>query len=82
VSTTGRSPRTGACTIKHYIFILEQAALNKSNLLLTVILQNAQTLQLFTKIIYKKVFTKVIKMPSWMAWVQRPSGLIKMREDA
>jgi len=51
MSTTGRSPRTGAGTIKHYIFILEQAALNKSNLLLTIILQNPQTLQLFTKII-------------------------------
>ncbi len=24
------------------------------------------------------MYTKVIKMPSWMAWVQRPSGLIKM----
>ncbi len=27
-----------------------------------------------------KVFTKVIKMPSWKAWAQIPSGLIKMRE--
>jgi hypothetical protein len=25
----------------------------------------------------KKVFTKVIKMPSWKVWVQRPSGLFK-----
>jgi len=24
----------------------------------------------------KLVFTKVIKIPSWMAWVQKPSGLI------
>jgi hypothetical protein len=23
-------------------------------------------------------FTKVIKMPSWNAWVQRPCGLIKL----
>jgi hypothetical protein len=25
----------------------------------------------------KKIFTDVIKAPSWMAWVQRPGGLIK-----
>jgi hypothetical protein len=25
----------------------------------------------------QRVFTKVIKMLSWMAWVQRPSGPIK-----
>ena len=25
-----------------------------------------------------KVHKKVYQMPSWMAWVQRPSGLIKM----
>jgi len=24
-----------------------------------------------------KVFTKIIRMLSWKAWVQRPSGLIK-----
>jgi len=30
---------------------MEQVALNKSSLFLTIILQNAQTLQLFTKII-------------------------------
>jgi len=28
------------------------------------------------------VYTEVIKMPSWMAWVQRPSGLVKMGEKA
>jgi hypothetical protein len=36
-----------------------------------------QTLQLFT-VIKKRVFTNVIKMPSWKAWLQIPSGLIKM----
>ncbi len=25
-----------------------------------------------------KLYIKVIKMPSWKAWVQRPSGQIKM----
>ena len=29
-----------------------------------------------------KAYTKVIKMPSWMAWVQRPSGLIKVEGSA
>ncbi len=40
-------------------------------------LHNTQALQPFTKISKQKVFTKVIKMPRWKAWVQRPSGLIK-----
>ncbi len=48
--------------------IIEQVALNKSSLLQKNILQNTQTLQLFTK---------VIKMPSWQAWAQRKSGLIE-----
>jgi hypothetical protein len=39
-----------------------------------VLKKNTPTL-LFTKII--KVFTKVIKILSWKAWVQRPSGVIK-----
>ncbi len=34
-------------------------------------------MQLFTKAIKREVYTKVIKMPGWMAWVQRPSGLVK-----
>ncbi len=29
------------------------------------------------RLIKGKVFTKVIKMPSWRAWVQRTSSLIK-----
>ncbi len=60
-------------------FIKAQVALNKTRLVLKIILQNTQTLQLFTKITKSKVFTKV---PSWMAWVQRPSGVIKIREEA
>ncbi len=37
-----------------------------------------QILQLFTRLLKWKVYTKVIKMPSWMAWVQRPSCQIKV----
>ncbi len=55
-------------------------AWNKSSLLLNIIFQNPQTIQLVIKIIKQKVFTKVIKMPSWKASVQIPSGLIKMGE--
>jgi hypothetical protein len=35
------------------------------------------TLQLFTKIIKQKVFTIVIKMLSWKAFVKRQSGPVK-----
>jgi hypothetical protein len=63
-------------------FIIEQVPWNKSSLLPKNILQNTQTLKLFTRILKQKVFTKVNKMPSSVAWVQKPSGLIKMREEA
>jgi hypothetical protein len=49
----------------------------KSSLLMKNVLQNKQTLQLFTEIIKTKLFTKVINLPSWKAWVYRPAGLIK-----
>jgi len=42
--------------------------LNKSILLLKIILENTQTLHSKLK---RKVFTKVIKMPSKEAWVYR-----------
>ncbi len=29
-----------------------------------------------------KVFSKVIKMQSWVAWVQRPRDIIKIKEEA
>ncbi len=48
--------------------LMKQVALNKSSLLLRNILQNTQTLQLFTKIIKHKLSTKVINMPHWRAW--------------
>jgi len=51
-------------------------ALNKSSLVLNIILQNTQTLQLFTNIINAESIAKVIKIPSWKAWVERPNGLI------
>jgi hypothetical protein len=59
------------------IGIREQVAWNKSSLLLTIILQNTQILQQFTKTIKQKLFTKVNNLTSWMAWVEQPAGLIK-----
>ncbi len=52
----------------NHILLLEQVVLNKSSLLQKNILQNTQTLQLFAK---------VMKIPCWQAWAQRPSGLIE-----
>ncbi len=42
---------------------------NKSSLLLKIILQNTQTLQLFTNDIKQKIFTKDLKMASGESWV-------------
>ncbi len=42
---------------------MEQVASSKSSRLMKNTLQNTQRLQLFTKILKQKVFTKVIKMP-------------------
>jgi hypothetical protein len=64
---------------------MEQVARNKSSLLLNEQIQNKQTLQPFTKIIKIEsvyVFTKVIKNAKQKAWVQSPSSLIKMGEEA
>jgi hypothetical protein len=41
-----------------------EVALNKSSLILKIVLQNTQTLQLFEINIKQKLFTKVLKMPS------------------
>jgi hypothetical protein len=60
--------------------MVEQVVQNKSSLLQKVILQTTQTLQLFATILKQEVLTKVIKKPSWKAWVQRPSGIIKKKE--
>jgi len=59
------------------INVIGQVAWNKSSLLLKIILQNSQTLQLFTINIKHKLFTKAITMPSLRAWLNRPSGLIQ-----
>ncbi len=62
-------------------FLVQQVAWNKSSLLLKIIVQNIQTFQLFAKITKREVFTKVTKI-RWVDLVQRPSGPIKMREEA
>ncbi len=62
---------------KKFHGIIEQVAWNKSSLLLHIQKLNTQTLQPLTKVIITKIFTKVIKIPSWKAWVRTPSGLIK-----
>jgi hypothetical protein len=45
-----------------YIFIIEQALSNKSSFVQTLILQNTQTLQLFTMNIKTDIITKVFKI--------------------
>ncbi len=60
--------------------IIKQVSWDKSSSLLKIQKQNTQTLQIFTMQLKWKVYTKVIKMPSWKAQIQRPSGLIKWRE--
>ncbi len=50
-------------------------ALNKSSLFLKIILENTQTLQIFT--IYRKYSQKLLKMPSWRGWEERSIGLSK-----
>jgi hypothetical protein len=59
--------------------MIDQVAWNKSSLLLKNILQNIQT-TIYVEYL-KNVFTKFIKIPSWEAWVERPSGLIKREGD-
>ncbi len=56
--------------------------MNQTRLLPKIQIQNTQTLRLFTRLIKKKVYTKVIKNVKQKAWVQRPSGLIKTGEEA
>jgi hypothetical protein len=55
--------------------IIEQDVQNQSNLFQNNILQNTQTLELFTMIIETEIIYKSNKMPSLMAWVERPRGL-------
>ncbi len=36
----------------------------------------------FQSIFKEMVFTKLFKMPSWEAWVNRPAGLIKVEDPS
>jgi hypothetical protein len=45
-------------------------------------MQNTQTLQLFARIFKQRVFTKIIKNAKQKDLVQRPSGQIKLGEEA
>ncbi len=56
------------------IIMIEQVASNKSSLLLKIVLQNAQTLQLFTINIKTEI---IYKMPSRHAWVESSIVLLK-----
>jgi hypothetical protein len=57
---------------------MEQVALNQSSLVLKNILQNTQTLLLFTKIIKTESINKSYKSyKSWKTWVQISSGKFK-----
>jgi hypothetical protein len=51
--------------------MMEQVACNKSSLLRKIILQNTQTLKLFTIDIKTEIINKSYKkMPMWQAWVR------------
>ncbi len=56
--------------------IIEQVALNKSNLLLKIVSQNTQTLQPSTKMVKVEIMYKSYLKEGF---VQRPCGLIKSR---
>jgi hypothetical protein len=60
-----------------YALIIEQVALNISDLLLKIILQNPKHYNYLQRLLNQTVCTKIIKMPSGKDWVQRPSGLTK-----
>ncbi len=61
--------------------IMKQVALNDLSLLLQIQMQNTQTLQLFTNIIKTESIYISFKNAQKEAWVQRPSGLIKMSKE-
>ncbi len=52
----------------HWVSVIEHFDWNKSSLFLKI--------QVFRVNLNRKVFTKVIKMPRWKAWMKRPVGLI------
>jgi hypothetical protein len=56
----------------------EQVSWKKSSLLLKNILLNTQPLKLFMmNIKTENIHKKLLKMPSWKTWVERPRGLLK-----
>ncbi len=64
------------------VVIIKQVASNKSSLLLKIQYQTQKHYFYLQLSLKWKVYTKVIKMPSWKAWDQRPSGLVKMEGSA
>jgi hypothetical protein len=58
-------------------FNIIEVAIGKSKLLLKILLQNTQTLQLFTINIKQKLFIKVIERPSKKACAERSKVLLK-----
>jgi hypothetical protein len=48
------------------------------SLILKIILKYTNTLHYLQSILIESVFTKKLKIPSWVAWAERPVGLIKV----
>ncbi len=60
-------------------YIIKWDTCNKSSLLLKLQTQNTQKLQLLTMTIkIESIYKSYWNAKSWMAWVQRPNGLIKV----
>jgi hypothetical protein len=58
--------------------MITQVASNKSSVLLKYILQITQTLELLTiNVKTEIIYQKLLKMPSWKAWVERSMDLLK-----
>jgi Ras family len=62
----------------NFAFMIEQVASNKSSLLLTIQIENAQTFQLFTRIIKTENIYKSYQNANQKVCIWRPSDLIKM----
>jgi hypothetical protein len=58
--------------------MIEQVALKKKSLIPKKSLQNTQTLQPFAIYAKTKYLHKILSMSSWLAGVERPSGLLKV----
>jgi len=62
--------------------VIDQVAWNESSLILNNILQNTQTLQLFTNDIKTESIIKSHSNAKLVAWVEEPKGSIKRRVKA